>query len=205
MTDQVAIDGNAPHAMHTRYGQMHNRKPETWRPVKNGDLNKAALMVPVKWCCQRTPRIVTVDGDIFDGRLPFSKIDLIFAVMASSGGHNFLVSTKCPKNMRAYFYRVAMESVMAAVEYEARMRAHFEKHKSTFTEGYSLPGAPTPEVRFIYDSAAIQEGGDITRGTGHFGFSGQEYHWRKWPLDNVFNAEGSALLWSKEAPNAPTE
>jgi protein gp37 len=85
-------------------------------------------------------------------------------------------------------FTIGRETPVAAERYRLEMRAHFDRYKMEFQEGYSLPDPPTPELRFIYDSAAQQEGrptspdGTVIRA----GFSGGEYHWRPWPLSNVW-------------------
>ena len=81
---------------------------------------------------------------------------------------------------------VGRRAVGGAERYERRVKAHFRRYKVEFTEGYTLPGLPTPELRVIYDSAARNEGHPVPRErTLHCHFTGLEYHWRSWPLDNV--------------------
>jgi hypothetical protein len=129
----------------------------------------------------RSCKLVRIEGDVFS--LPVRQIDYLFAVFASNQWIRFRISGDPTR----YYARVSRLSSGAAERYERRMRAHFRRYKMRFTEGYSLPGAPTPELRFIYDSAAKTEGRK-TRPDGTTiwcGFSGGEYHWRQWPLTNV--------------------
>jgi protein gp37 len=146
------------------------------------------LLDPLKW---RKPRRIFVNSmsDLFHPDVTDEVLDRIFAVMASCGRHTFQILTKRPERMREYLQRVSDRAPAAGVDYESRMRAHFEKYKDNFQEGYSLPSPPTPELRAIYDSACLQEQRKLLPdGTTLWdkGFSGGEYHWRSWPLPNVW-------------------
>lgn len=130
---------------------------------------------------------VQLMGDLFHEKINDYTIDLVMAWIASTGTHRFLVLIKRPDRMAAYFNGISARADGAAERYEKRMREHFERYKMEFKEGYSLPSPPTPELRVIYDSAAVQESRPTSPDgtTLHCGFSGGEFHWRKWPLDNL--------------------
>ena len=145
-------------------------------------LHPERLSEPLKWRKKRRVFVCSM-GDLFHDDVPFEFIDRVFAVMASCGNDTFILLTKRPERMLAYYERVALLGKDAAARYERELREHFEKHRGGFRAGYTLPDPPTPELRHIYDSAAAQEYQPPM--TNH-GFSGGEYHWRRWPLDNVW-------------------
>jgi protein gp37 len=157
-------------------------------PVWTGKITLVPELLdqPLHW---RKSRRVFVNSmsDLFHDGIPFEFIDRVFAVMASSN-HTFQVLTKRPARMRAYMQRVADGAPAAGQRYESELRAHFERYKYNFREGYSLPMPATPELRLIYDSAARQENRPANPDgtTLKAGFSGGEYHWRSWPLSNVW-------------------
>ena len=127
-------------------------------------------------------------SDLFHEDVPDEFIDRVFAVLASSSKHTFQVLTKRADRMQQYMQRIADGAPMAGQRYEAAMREHFDRYKLDFREGYSLPAPPTPELRFLYDSAVVQEHRPTAPcgTTLAYGFSGGEYHWRAWPLNNVW-------------------
>jgi len=156
--------------------------------TKTGATDDTKIRLPMKWG-RRKGIIEDVDvvPDLFDGSLDFGTIDLLFAVMAACGNRCFLIKTAHPETSEAYFADIKERGKVAGPEYEKRIRAHFEKYKNEFREGYSLPEPPTPEMRALYDSAAQRERRPTNPcgTTLNSGFSGGEYHWRKWPLSNV--------------------
>jgi hypothetical protein len=123
---------------------------------------------------------VKIIGDL--SKRTFAELDYLFAIFASNGSTRFTLEVS-RESLERWFQSVEKRSVGAAEKYEQKMRRHFAKYKNVFTEGYSLPGAPTPQLRLLYDSAAKSEHRP-TRPCG-CGFSGGEYHWRPWPLNNV--------------------
>lgn len=130
---------------------------------------------------------VEVVGDVFAPGVTRSEQDMVFAVIASRGGWEFVLRTLYPKRLTAFMTSVETRSIGAAERYERRVRGHFQKYKCKFTEGYTLPEPPTAQLRVIYDSAAKTER-RATRPCGYTlsaGFSLGEYHWRSWPLNNV--------------------
>lgn len=150
------------------------------------EVHRPAIELPGHW--RKGKRIgVQFMGDLFHPDVPFELVDWGFAWMASLSHHTFFVLTKRVDRMAEYFERVSRLGQEAGRAYEQRVRAHFEKYKMQFTEGYTLPSPPTPELRHLYDSAAIQEQRPTSPDgtTLHCGFSGREFHWRRWPLDNV--------------------
>ena len=150
-------------------------------------LDEATLNKPLHW---KQPRAIFWGdmSDLFGAWVPDAWLDRMFAVMASTSQHRHLLLTKRPERMAKYLASVSERGNLAGSAYYARMREHFERYKQEFTEGYSLPGAPTPELRVLYDSAAAQEQRPLRpEGTTLCnGFSGGEYHWRPWPLGNVW-------------------
>jgi hypothetical protein len=147
---------------------------KTWKPV--------LFQGCPKW--QRSVRRVKILGDV--SQLTFKELDYLFAIFASNGGTQFDV-TISESAFRRWMESVERRAVGAAEKYERRLRAHFKKYTLRFREGYSLPEPPTPQLRLIYDSAAAQERRPRNPCGTTFcaGFSGDEYHWRKWPLANV--------------------
>ena len=157
------------------------------RPFTDVRIHPERLDAPLRW---RKPMRIFVNSmsDLFHEDVPDEFIDRVFAVMASSSKHTYQILTKRPKRMCAYFSRVSAGAVDAAARYERDMRAHFQRYKMDFKEGHSIPEPPTGELRFIYDSAARQEDRPTSPDgtTLGDGFSGGEYHWRSWPLSNVW-------------------
>lgn len=158
---------------------MRQRKPQRWDPLKE-------ILLPSRW---RDLRIATLTVDPFDPGMDFALVDTIWAAMASASEHAFVVETAYPERYREWLERVKSGAVHAAAAHEAKMRAHFARHKEGFTDGYTLPPLPTPELRFIYDSARrrrLWESTDLPRSQrGRVGFPPGEYHWQRWPLSNV--------------------
>ncbi len=155
--------------------------------AKDGSIDDQKILIPLKWGRRKgVIEEVKVVPDIFE-HLRFETLDLIFAVMSACGGRPFMIETKSRKRAQKYFADVERRGKIAGPKYEKELRAHFKKYKMEFMEGYSLPEPPTPEMRAIYDSAAKREKRPTNPcGTTLWsGFSGGEYHWRKWPLDNV--------------------
>lgn len=138
---------------------------------------------------QHAVKNVAIIGDLSD--LTFGELDYLFAVFASNGCTMFHVEAT-GSHFEKWLASVEKRSIGAAEKYEARVKAHFLKYKQEFTEGYSLPGKPEPQLRVIYDAAAKSERRPIRPcGTTIWsGFSGGECHWRTWPLNNVVINEG---------------
>ena len=139
---------------------------------------------------QRATERVAIVGDL--KRRSFAELDYLFAIFASNGDTIFTV-TCSGTTVDRWLKSVGRRSVGAAERYERQMRANFQRYKADFREGYSLPQPPTPELRVIYDSAAKNECRPTNpcETTLHSGFTGDEYHWRPWPLGNVIFAEVS--------------
>ncbi len=149
-----------------------------WRIFRDGVVDADMVRAPLGW--RKVDGFVRPRFDPFV--LTYKWCDFVFAVMASTGGFLYHLETKRRGRMGLYLKSVGRRGEVAGPLYEKRMRAHFERYKMKFLEGYSLPAPPTPELRAIYDSAARSEGAAGSPGRG---FSGGEYHWREWPLDNV--------------------
>jgi hypothetical protein len=138
---------------------------------------------------QQAVRRVQIIGDLSE--MTFNELDYIFAIFASNGGTMFSAAATGP-HLERWLASVEKRSIGAAEKYERRVKAHFRKYKNEFTEGYTLPEKPTPQLRVIYDSAAKSERRPIRPcgTTLRSGFSGGEYHWRPWPLGNVAISDG---------------
>lgn len=130
---------------------------------------------------------VEIVGDPFAPGVPQATTDFMFALVASRGRWTFTATTAYPARMTRYLAAVERRSRGAAERYERKLRAHFQRWKYEFLEGYSLPDPPTPQLRCIYDSAAKTEHRpeNPCGTTLHSGFSLGEYHWREWPLRNL--------------------
>lgn len=155
-----------------------------WSPITDGDINAKELYMPAK---RRKPIDLLIHFDLF--AQTHQVIDVVLAVVASSGSTRFFYETAVPAKRKAYFTNLKKRSKAAAKDYESRMKAHFQKYKYEFVAGYSLPEAPTPELRAIYDSAAGWEKRptEPCGTTLRSGWSLGEYHWRKWPLSNLID------------------
>lgn len=158
-------------------------KMRPWKIHSRKKLRYEKINDPLKW--RKADGGVDVCFDPF--ALDRQTIDHVFAVMASCGWLTFVIKIDKPRKAIAYLDSVVTRGKIAGPAYEQRMRAHFDKYKREFIEGYSLPGPPTPELRALYDAAAKAEKRPINPcgSTLRSGFSGGEYHWRPWPLDNV--------------------
>jgi hypothetical protein len=159
---------------------------EVWDPR-----TEAALAAPLHW--KRRPRTVRIRPDLFGPALATWPAERVFAVLASTSGHGYYLATARPGRMRRWFERVARRGEKAVIRYCDDLWSFQKKHYRDYTQGYTLPSPPTPELRYIYDSACRQEAAALKTQyyEHHFapaggGFSGGEYHWRKWPLDNVY-------------------
>jgi hypothetical protein len=167
-----------------------NDSPRQWKISKKGTIQEDLLVLPLKWRRSRSgnQRVVEVMFDPFDGSLDYPTIDLLMAVMASSGNLLFRITTEHFKFFHAYNLDLKTRAIPAAMAYEQRKRDHLDKYKYDFHEGYTIPDPPTPEVRAIYDSAAVRQNRPTNPcgTTLHSGFAGGECHWRPWPLNNVW-------------------
>ena len=162
-----------------------------WQPIKDGEIDPDVIYMPAK---RRKPMDLLIEGvDLF--ALQPCLIDVILAVVASSGSTRFFYETAEGASRKRYMQTLASRGAKAAKDYEARMRMHFRKYKHEFVEGYSLPEPPTPEIRAIYDSAAKWEGRPINPcgTTLDKGFSLGEYHWRSWPLSNLIDEADESI------------
>lgn len=154
------------------------RNGEKWTPTL------ASWRAPLRW---HAPRECVVLVDLFAPSTPADLRWLVWATMASRGNHRFRLTTAYPKVMQRFLDEIVSAGPKAGERYFRSMMAHFKKYKCKFTEGYTLPEPPTPELRHLYDMAAKIEG-RLLRPDGttlHCGFSGGEFHWRGWPLSNV--------------------
>ena len=147
--------------------------------------NPAELEKPLRW---QKPRTIFVSsmGDLFHDSVKDEWIDAVVGIAASCGQHQFVLLTKRPQRMRTYFAGLETRGADSAAAYERRVRAHFEKYKCEFHEGYSLPAPPTPQVRAAYDSLLAllgEEASPCERTLRRKDLP--ECHWREWPLDNL--------------------
>jgi protein gp37 len=131
----------------------------------------------------RKPVVWAAWNDLFHSDVPDGFIDCVFAVMASSGQHTFLVLTKRPERMLKYMLRVAANGPLAASRYTEKLVDYFKQRIEKFTSDWTPPPPPEPEVRFIYDSAMEYEAADPKRESM---FYNHQCHWRKWPLSNIY-------------------
>lgn len=151
--------------------------------------DEEAMSIPLR---RKKPTTYFVNSmsDLFHESVPDEWVDWIFAVMASRSMHTFQVLTKRPERMLSYMQRLAKRGAIARERYVRELRDYHLKHLEGYEEGFALPSPPTPELRAIYDSACEQEKHRFQydhrpKPLGH-GFSGSEYHWRRWPLSNVW-------------------
>jgi hypothetical protein len=170
-----------------------NKHPEpiktTWSPtpdptgVGGSPVGPSRLDVVTTWKNKR--RDVTIGFDLFEPSIPFTHIDRVIARVASRGLHLFRVRTAHPARVEEYLQRVAAGGPAASVAYQRRILAHWDswKEKCSYWH-HTLPEPPTPEVRFIYDQAGALEP-EPTRPYQERSIPQGEFHWRKWPLDNL--------------------
>lgn len=158
-----------------------------WRPVSKEGLG------PLARRARYLHYQVEILDDLWAPGVPYSLIDWVLAVVASRGSWTFVTKTAYPRRRERYMASLQTRSRGAAEKYEQQMRAHFRRYKQQFTEGYSLPAPPTPELRAIYDSAAKHERRPRKPcgTTLHSGFSLGEFHWRAWPLHNLMIREAA--------------
>jgi protein gp37 len=101
------------------------------------------LSLPLSW---RGPRTVFVNSmsDLFHSAVPDEFIDQVFAVMALSRKHTFIVLTKRPERMRAYFFDDSVNDRVA--DATAHM---YDRHGGEFcgwATGPMFEWAPLPNV-----------------------------------------------------------
>lgn len=84
-----------------------------------------------------------------------------FAVMSSAGKDLFLVSTDSAERASEFFSWVEDNAAVSAIRYRAEVLENFRKSKRVLIEGYTIPDSPTPQLRWIYDQAAMYESGCI--------------------------------------------
>lgn len=149
-----------------------------WSP-KSGDLE--SLLKPTKW---RGEVVVDLVPDPFAPGVPVTFVDCIFAVIASSGRRRFRVSTAHPWRALAYFERVRRGSRASMDRYAAWVRRHERSYHRERGFDTLLINPPTPELRFIYDSAQRIVPPNESKSPKR-AFPAGEFHWREWPLDNV--------------------
>lgn len=155
---------------------MSNVKQTNWDPTK--------YAVPQHWSADRC---ATLSRDIFAPAFSSANRWLCWAAMASAGRHQFIVLTSYFPRFDEWNRLLVAASPVSLYRYRLRCLQHFWRYRGHMSEGYSFASQPTPELRHIYDCAGRIER-RATRPSGvtlHCGFSGGEFHWRKWPLDNV--------------------
>jgi len=143
------------------------------------------LEEPLHW---RKPRMVfpCSMGDLFHKDVPFEFIDKVFAVMASASQHVFQVLTKRVDRMAAWFRRVAERGPVHQNLYTSGLIDFYQRHNVDLARPHQVPTPPTPELRFIYDSAdGIDPHARIEDRPRRANKRGN-YHWRRWPLSNVW-------------------
>ncbi len=146
-------------------------------------LHPDRLDKPLHW---RKPRRVFVCsmGDLFHEDVPDRFIEWVFAVMASCGQHTFMLLTKRPERMKCWFGRVAEVGPLHANEYQSALIDYYSRHGGDLNLPFQAPARPTPELRFIYDSALGVDPDSRTEDRPHAKRL-SECHWRPWPLNNV--------------------
>jgi protein gp37 len=144
------------------------------------------LAEPFAW---KKPRRVFVNSmsDLFHEDVPFEFIDKVFAVMASTGRHTYQVLTKRPGRAAEWYARVAEKGPIHANLYQSGLIDYYQRHGVDLTRPYQVPAAPTPELRFLYDSARGIDPNARIEDQSHPRLHRNDgsNHWRPWPLDNV--------------------
>jgi hypothetical protein len=70
--------------------------------------------------------------------------------------------------------------------YRRHLSNLFDRNKKNHTAGFHPVELPTPALRAIYDGARMLENGSNLPVNHRLPeFSGGEFHWRDWPLENV--------------------
>jgi protein gp37 len=143
--ERMNVGRHAPHA----------RRPEDIPPsiydgltkqskvsaVWTGDVRLArdeTLTLPLRW---KRPRRIFVNsmGDLFHESVPDAWIDRVFAVMALSPQHTFLVLTKRSKRMREYMIP-ALETRVGGEAFDLTCRSLATNPKSKVGDGVKLTG-----------------------------------------------------------------
>lgn len=164
-------------------------RPSKAGPVWNGEvrLNEASLTDPIRW---KRPRkiFVCAHGDLFHESVPDAWIDMVFGVMASALRHTFQVLTKRPARMREYLLGLQREAPERLRHYIDVTMAPGRAARQALDPPMSEPAPPTPELRALYDraTAALRARSFLLDDNKTSGVNLPEYHWRQWPLPNVW-------------------
>ncbi len=152
------------------------------------------LDAPLRWKKPRRIFVVSM-GDLFHEDVTDEMIDKVFAIMASSGRHTFMLLTKRPQRAHEWFQRVSDGAKKAKNMYQSALIDYYSRNDVDLSEPHQVPAAPTGELRFIYDSMRDIKP-EMTIEERFSGKSIGECHWRGWPLDNVWlgvTAENQAM------------
>ena len=135
--------------------------------------------------------------------------DWAFALMASCDPRRvlFVVPAGDGSGASGYFKRARELGELASARYVATATRQFRDSREYATHGARLPGRPTPELRWFYDSAqrrvyeikikTLRSFGYTDRDIGVLqgeqelapvgrGFVGGEYCWAAWPMTGVY-------------------
>lgn len=149
--------------------------------------NAQWLDQPLRWS---KPRMIFVcaHGDLFAEGVPDEWIDQVFAVMASSQRHTFQILTKRPERMREYLLGIEREAPARLKHYIDVTMAPSRAARQALEPPMSEPAPPTPQLRALYDRALPPMRLNGFRADSRFisGVDLGEYHWRSWPLTNVW-------------------
>ncbi|MBV2183249.1 MAG: phage Gp37/Gp68 family protein [Rhizobium sp.] len=149
--------------------------------------NAQWLDQPLRWT---KPRMIFVcaHGDLFAEGVPDEWLDQIFAVMASSKRHTFQILTKRPERMREYLLGIEREAPARLKHYIDVTMAPSRAARQALEPPMSEPAPPTPQLRALYDRALPPMRLNGFRADSRFisGVKLGEYHWRSWPLTNVW-------------------
>ncbi|HDY64794.1 MAG TPA: phage Gp37/Gp68 family protein [Phycisphaerae bacterium] len=166
------------------------KKPKYQAGFEKVVCHTEALNEPFRW---KKPRMIFVNSmaDTFHESVPIKFLDKMFAVMASTREHTYQILTKRPTLMAEWYARVERRGPLHANLYQSGLIDFYQRHDVDLSLPYQVPTLPTPELRFIYDSARgidpyakheNREDRDCTRLHKH----DVDYHWRDWPLSNVW-------------------
>lgn len=167
---------------------------ERWRgvpghPYEHGfDLRTVPDMLPAPLIWTKPRRVfVNSMSDLFHEGVSDEYIASVFAVMASAQRHTFQVLTKRAQRMRRWIEGLVQGATGAVDRYlNSPTMVEARAARSVRTPPIEEPPPPTPELRHLYDLGAALVNDNMPGGRLHHRQHLGEYHWRSWPLSNVW-------------------
>lgn len=175
--------------------RFNGAKDPVYTTTTNGKFNGLLvfhtdrLSIPLK---RKKPTVYAVWNDLFHEAVPDEFIAAALGIIASTAEHHYLVLTKRPNRMLEFYQWLKKCSVGANERYinhSDYRKGRAARHKLR-DEGKSIgePEPPTEMVRALYDIAAPIITPQLDKSSRFWRVKVlQEYHWRHWPLDNIWH------------------